>query len=554
MLRIAVSILAAIAGFALAKATNGIRRNTVTTAPPLREEVQTTAPKPNPAQLDKTPLGVAMQTVAAIDAMTLADFQAIANDPSKFPKPDKQISEWALGYSYVDALVARWLTVDPVGGLTAIQQTEKALRPADSVLNRTAMHLRQALARHRPVEFLAGLPEKLEQGQAWNEVRPAIISLAKRDIHAARAAVERFSDKQVRESAELALAEGLAENDPVAAAALARQLGRAEILNLALVAASKSGRETMRQVIAAGGEKLRPNGNFSELMMRYPDEDWQSMVSDFPYADGNLDYPRIIEAMRMSREKRTNVLEQLERFPKNGGKKVADSLMRAWMLESPAEALDWAAGKANGTTDERLQAAFDLWASDDREAARSWLSRLPESKQRTELGNRFAATLAIEGDLDAAMRYFVPSAGKDSDEAVREIASTKTRTDPAAAAAWLANLPPEAGAGAVNAAESVVGPWFEKAPSEVAKWIETLPSGALRDKALYAFTYRARDADPFVSAEWLALIEDPKAKTEMAMFVFQDMRRNDPAAARAWIQNLKGVDPVWREQFLRVKP
>jgi hypothetical protein len=547
MRQFVVSILAAIVGFVLAKATIGVRRESVRSTPPFRA-VPEPAIEEVPAPIREMPLGSAMRTVAEIDAMTLADFQAIAEDPSKFPKLNETLRIWDLGDAFLDALVERWLEVDPTGGFAAIRKVAAA-RP-DGYW--PSLDLRNALARHRPAEVLASLPDKLQENQLWREACPAMQALAKRDIRAAHAALERFTNPFHRERAEHALAEGLAENDPVAAAAFARQHGSTENLNAALLAASRIGRETMRQVIAAGGEKLRPGGDFTELMLRFPDEDWNSILDKNTRLEGLVSYPRIVEAMRLPAVERLRILEKFDQFSKNLVSAPSDALMRAWTVENPSEALNWALSKTNSAMDERLRTAFDFWLNDDAAAARRWLSQLPDSIQRTELGNRLAADLAEKGDLESALTFFVPNSSVDSVRSTGNIAAAKARTDPAAAAEWLAGLPSQAGGHHVI--QWVLGDWFRRDPNAVAAWIEALPKGKMRDKSLSALTYNVVSQDPVIAGEWVGTIDDPKTKTDMATTVYLNMNRYNPVEARKWLRNLPDIDPVWRDHFLRVNP
>src|SRR4030095_4725628 len=157
MRQIFPSIVAAIVGFLLAKATVGARRDAANAVPP-------TPAIPEPAfgevskRIREMPLGSAGRTVALMDGMTLADFRAIADDPAKFPELDQSLRRWDLGDAYIDALVERWLAVDPVGGFAAIQKLEKAIRAARPDDHWPSLNLRNALARHRPGRVLGHPP------------------------------------------------------------------------------------------------------------------------------------------------------------------------------------------------------------------------------------------------------------------------------------------------------------------------------------------------------------------------------------------------------------
>jgi hypothetical protein len=194
--------------------------------------------------------------------------------------------------------------------------------------------------------------------------------------------------------------------------------------------------------------------------------------------------------------------------------------------------------------------AFDLWMADDLDRARSWFSRLPNSSQRADLGNRLAAGLAIKGDLEGAMKLFSPAPGEDCSDALEAIANAKAGADRKASAEWLAGLPAQVEMGDIP--KWNVHRWVDDDPAAAAQWIESLPAGAFRDKAVQGLSERARSADPFVAAEWATRIGDPKIKMEMITNVFQEMWRHNPGAARSWLQNMEGIDPVWRDHLLKM--
>src|SRR5262245_34375915 len=131
MRRLVVPILAAIAGFALARGVSRFQHEAAQ-ASAKASESRLLRPEPALPQARNSPLAAAARVVESIEAMTLADFQAIANDPSKLPMLDEEVRKWGVRDAYLEVLVERWLTVDPSGGFEAIRRTIDGLGRIDS--------------------------------------------------------------------------------------------------------------------------------------------------------------------------------------------------------------------------------------------------------------------------------------------------------------------------------------------------------------------------------------------------------------------------------------
>jgi hypothetical protein len=113
--------------------------------------------------------------------------------------------------------------------------------------------LLRAVARIRPELAL----EKLESNNNLDSVaRTALQTLGARDPKAARQFLDRFTDTKTRKAAEIAIAQGVAESDPLAAVALARQMNEDTIFQSALLSAERISPGMVRQVFVAADGRL----------------------------------------------------------------------------------------------------------------------------------------------------------------------------------------------------------------------------------------------------------------------------------------------------------
>nr|MDQ3624626.1 hypothetical protein [Verrucomicrobiota bacterium] len=173
---LAISIAAALAGFALAKLGGSpvaTKRDpapdsAVVAAPPAPELGVTATPppaspgpgadKPPGERLSavlhgKNPLESAARALVVIDALTADDFRQMAASSHNLPGVhgfDQEFSD-----AFRDALVERWLVVDPSGALAAIRHVEGELKKP---LQASSGEWFAALARVRPELLLDALP------------------------------------------------------------------------------------------------------------------------------------------------------------------------------------------------------------------------------------------------------------------------------------------------------------------------------------------------------------------------------------------------------------
>ncbi len=501
------------------------------------------------------PLESATAVLAVIDAMRAEDCHHLSNQTGSVPVLMSYGFDQEFSSAFMNALVERWLVVDPAGARVGIRQFEKnTVGNAASEWTGEGQFL-AAFARTHPEMLLDALPEKAVWDPFDRSLSTAFAELAKRDPAAARSYLKRFADPQQRKSAEVAIAKGIAESDPVAAVAVARTLDSQPVFDAALAAAKGRGASAVRDVLMANAKKFPVGNVLPELALRDPDEDWGTLAGDVSDDKRGVLVQTVTEAGRLTPEELARRIAGLDRFPPNLRKLMGGMLVSAWAENDPRAASEWALAHAKADDSEapesqRVNAAFYQWLRADEAAALDWCTHLPGSPLRDNISNGAAASLARAGKIDGALAILGPQPGAKSASAIAAIAESRAEGDPSAAAAWIDSLPLEINtAGAVNA---IVEKWAARDLASAAKWVESQPAGARRDAALRAYTRTAAELDPAAAGEWAETIADPKLRAKAAESVFGLMSRRDPAAARAWLRALPGVDLVWRERFLRL--
>ena len=337
--------------------------------------------------------------------------------------------------------------------------------------------------------------------------------------------------------------------------------------------AERRGPGVFRQVLAVSDGKVKLGSALVELMLRHPNEDWSAFADDasdplvksVQSAMGKHQREMGIAAAQVGltdrdkraargvpAEERQRILARIEEFPASVRESMASALVDAWAIEEPRQATEWALARAEKSPQSSaLGWAFNQWMSADENGMIAWWSQLPASAQRDDLGVKIASSLANGGQIDRALKFFHPQRGAESAGVAVAIASARAKDDPAAAAAWLDALPENLNT--VPAVAPIVGKWIERDAAAAASWVEAQPAGARRDAAVNAYTLAATEFDPAAAGAWAATISDPATRQKAAEFVFREMNRRDPRAARQFLRTLPGADPAWSERLIRLE-
>lgn len=495
------------------------------------------------------PLASAGPALAWLEAATLEDFQNLAADPEKFPFPAFREFQNDFRSAFFNTLVDRWLRLDPDGAWEAMKRVQdlwtKQLGPTNDLYS--------AAACVRPEWVLERTPVTSDNGHLERYAGTALMRLAARDASAARRFLSRLPDPTMRRNAEVTIARGIAQSDPLTAVAIARQMKEDSLYDTALSAAEKIGPGMVRQVVLAAGGKLDGSYQIPWLLLRDPD-----LAADlagtggYRFAGFTQDLSR--HAERISPEERARVLAGYATLPDGMRDDIATVLVSSWARTEPRQAAEWALAHAQpqeraSPANRAATQAFLRWANTDADAALAWWRALPPSPLRDALGTEASTFIAEAGQLDAAIELFRPSSKKVDEDITAHLAQYIAARDPAEAAAWLASLP--ADVLTEKAVRHVVRKWYAEESEAVARYVEQLPAGPRRDQALTSFIGEAARQSPSGASEWVETITEPKLRQQAALAVYQHWWGTDAAAAQAWMRALQGVDREWHERFLR---
>lgn len=347
---------------------------------------------------------------------------------------------------------------------------------------------------------------------------------------------------------------GIAQSDPMAALAIAQQMGEKNLYQVALTAAGKIGPGMVRQVLLGARGELDDTSELALLLLRYPE-----IAGDVGQAGGYKTPYGLPQGLReradfATAEERERILASYDTLPPGVREDLAAALASGWARTEPALAADWAL--AHAVQDDRENPAnraathvFRRWVNTDLDAATAWWRALPQSTLRDALGTEASTFIAEAGKLELAMEMFRPSQAKSEEDVTAHLAQYVGETSPADAAKWVAGLPE--GVHTETAMRHLVQRWYAQEPAAVAEYVESLPDGSRRDEALMAFIQQAANRSASGASQWVATMDDPKLRQKAAIQVYYFWSRDDAAAAQTWFRSVEGVDPVWHQRVMR---
>jgi hypothetical protein len=493
----------------------------------------------------RNPLAAAAEAQALISTLTAEDFRELAAQPKDFPFPNSSPGDGALySRAYMDALVRRWLEVDPEGGAAAMRALDAALtykREGNTSYTYAGRGLLpEALARFRPTSG-ADIAEAFASGaRKWKDdptaAREAFEQLARTDLARALALSDRITDKTERIMAQMAVQKGsIRETDPVEVARVGRS---SDTVSKAYAAAAEQGPEKLRAAIEASIFKLiDTTALVAEGVIRDPDVAWDTIPGELagkPESSMSASPKSTAQmlARQLSPEDRQRSLATADRLPKEWRTAALEPLVGAWALDEPQAAIEWVAQKSERS--EAAFAAFGPWVVSEADAALAWVEKGAPPAVRQALAGQLARTFeagekARQSSGPMAMLNRAPADARATAAALLE-------HSPAAAARLVAELPTAEPAG--TAFQPIFEKWLDRDAPAAAQWLEAQPASRRRDEAVASFAAAAATRDAEGAAQWVTTIADAALRQKAADSVFRAMELRDPAAARAWRDSL----------------
>lgn len=203
-----------------------------------------------------------------------------------------------------------------------------------------------------------------------------------------------------------------------------------------------------------------------------------------------------------------------------------------WAMQDPAAALAWAQQHPDSYGNLAMQGAINGWWQKDPKAAETYVASLPDPSGRQEMAMSFANML-FRSDPAHARQWASQLPSVEARRAADiSIAQEWAQDDPQAAAQWATSLPADEGGASVGLAARI---WAKENPTAAGNFLNSL-GGTMRDEAVAAFTSIVYE-DPALALTWAATISDPSARQRSEDGVVSEWLKQNPAAARDWIQN-----------------
>jgi len=309
----------------------------------------------------------------------------------------------------------------------------------------------------------------------------------------------------------------------------------------------------LREALVASDGSIAVGNEAAEFILRHPDLDWENLLNGGLENTPGASMPSIALAEQLTAAECARRLGATGNLPGPVREKVEPLLVKSWAVSDPQAAAEWAYARANAPekstgADDSLTAAIVTWMRADKQAVLAWFAQLPDSAAQRKMGNAIAVQFAFRDDLQGALSFFHPDVATQS--SVTSIVAVAAEKNPAAAAQWITELPPELDATA--SMEKLLHSWLSSDPTAAADWVEALPPGKRRDGATEAYIREAVQLDPAVAAASCEHVSDPKTREKLAENTYRAMLQRSPNAARAWIQSLAGMDDAWKDRVIRL--
>lgn len=355
----------------------------------------------------------------------------------------------------------------------------------------------------------------------------------------ARDAIAKMPDLPIRLYAVGGLIEALAETDPVQAFNLADKLGASsDSIELLFGKWTKKDPEEAAAYCRKGPYR---RSAIESVVRAWAETDlpgamrWLESLPEEDVAGGmGARSPFVLTLTKWMEEDTESAMRWLEERPADSQtSRMFSDLSTEVMFRTRDPLLSIKLLSKLSPSDERRAAwsnVMALWASDDLDSAVSWAEGQPEEVRHEALPG--IATRLAETNPERAL-MLVTGLGGNSKGLLEQVMMSWASRQPAAAAAWLRDQPPNA-----DAIAAVASQWAFRNAEEATEWINTIEDSPAKDDALSDVAERFISSHPEISAEWIAGIGDTK-KREEAYKELEDSVHfwidYNPTAVRKWL-------------------
>jgi hypothetical protein len=501
----------------------------------------------------------------AIQALTADDFRNLLGDSGAWKEIVEKLSRVSPYPPYsadtiANALISRWLTVDPDMGTwapraLALIQVGGQMNSGD--VRGQRLRILDALSKKRPEDVLKLISAGKDADERRDLISSGLRELAAQSPAKASAWLESCTDEKDRAIAEKAIRAGLVQADPLRVVDLTANISdHGELGSLwyaARLKAMKMGPETGRQ-LAHAPKPVWLSAEVLAWFAQYDPDAAVDLAAKQPLEGNETSWMEMTFAQLAARD-HSLACEKVQSL--TGATRVAAiaGIAAEWGGSEPAAALDWVASfpaperkktaVLPGQETDVLLTAFKSWTTADPAAAGRWAEALPPGETRDQVQAQRARALSTLGDLPGAARV-LSTLNPPDPKALSEVACQWTQRDPQAAADWAIAQP--SSPLQTQALISVVTTWANDDPQRVADWVAQFPPGDARDRSVMAFLSRddswgANNRQVLADFDkWFDLIGDPWQRAKLAQRAYEMRKRTDPAGARSWLSSLPNVD------------
>lgn len=217
---------------------------------------------------------------------------------------------------------------------------------------------------------------------------------------------------------------------------------------------------------------------------------------------------------------------------------IRRSLME-WAMHDVAGAEDWARQQTTNSDNRYLIGVVAGAALADLNKAQQLLYSMPYGRTRGEALDYVVAEYMDQGAAAAMNWTQTITDPRLQQGAVRKVASDVARTDPAAAAAYVANFSNEETAPG-NVA-MVAQQWSYKSAQDAVNWALSLPAGAMQDAALSASLPSLAIKNPAAAEQLLNTLPASSATDPAKARLAREYVNTDPVRAVAWANTISDV-------------
>ncbi len=190
----------------------------------------------------------------------------------------------------------------------------------------------------------------------------------------------------------------------------------------------------------------------------------------------------------------------------------------------------------------------DIWGANDPAAAAEWVAQLPPGASQIEAATTLATVWAAS-DIHAAVQWSEGFTDPTLHSAIVEhLATTWGAIEPDKALAWLATQPADV---AANGIQGAYNSWASTDPAGMQDWIAQLQPSLSADQARRSLGDVFSGTDPLAALNLARTMYSPSAQADALNRYYRSWQRQSPVDANEWLTSEWASLPVQARQRMR---